>query len=69
MSNKELAKQLIDEIPEHKLLYIIPYLEGAAIPDEIPNTETLEAIQEIESGGGVTFLGSASELFQEILED
>jgi len=43
MSNRELAKNLIDQIPESKLFYIIAYLQGAAVPDETPNAETLEA--------------------------
>jgi len=47
MSNRELAKSLIDQIPESKLVYIIYYLQGAAIPDEIPNKETIEAIREL----------------------
>lgn len=34
MSDKERAIELINQIPESKLMYIIPYLEGAAIPDE-----------------------------------
>lgn len=34
MSGKERAIELINLIPESKLVYIIPYLEGAAIPDE-----------------------------------
>ena len=33
MSNKELAIQLIDKIPESKMYYIIGILEGAAIPE------------------------------------
>ena len=41
MSNREYAKNLIDQIPENKLLYIIAYLQGAAVPDETPNAETL----------------------------
>ena len=49
MSNRDLAKSLIDQIPEGKLVFIIPYLQGAAIPDEIPNTETLEAFAELEN--------------------
>ena len=65
MSNRELAKSLIDQIPERKLIYIIPYLQGAAIPDEIPNEETLEAFAELESGGGKKFIGSTRELFAE----
>ena len=32
MSNRELAKSLIDQIPESKLYYIVAYLQGAAIP-------------------------------------
>lgn len=46
MSNRELAKSLIDQIPESKLFYIIPYLQGAAIPDDIPNAETIAAMEE-----------------------
>lgn len=44
MSNKEFAKDLIDKIPEYKMIYIISYLQGAAIPDETPNADTIEAI-------------------------
>ena len=36
MSSKELAKNLIDQIPESKMYYIIAYLQGAAIPEEVP---------------------------------
>lgn len=68
MSNKEIAKNLIDQIPESKLLYIIPYLQGAAIPDETPNTETLEAFTELENSGGHIFSGSTDDLFKELLE-
>lgn len=52
MSNRDIAKNLIDQIPEGKLIFIIPYLQGAAIPNEIPNAETLEAFAELENGGG-----------------
>ena len=68
MSNRELAKTLIDQIPEGKLLYIIPYLQGAAIPDEIPNAETLEAMEGLDSGGGHTFTGSTEDFFAELME-
>lgn len=34
MSNREFAHSLLDQIPDAKLLYIISYLQGAAIPDE-----------------------------------
>lgn len=69
MSNRELAKNLIDQIPEGKLAFIIPYLQGAAIPEEIPNVETLEAFAELENGGGHIFTGSTEDLIKELLED
>ena len=45
MSNRELAKNLIDKIPENRLLYVIAYLQGATIPDETPNEDTLETFE------------------------
>lgn len=68
MSSKEFAKNLIDQIPESKMYYIIAYLQGAAVPEEIPNTETIEAMQELESGGGTVFTGSTTDLFTELME-
>ena len=41
MSNKELAIQLLDRIPEYKMYYILGVLEGAAIPEELPITNAL----------------------------
>lgn len=69
MSNKDLAKSLIDQIPEEKMYYVIAYLQGAAIPNEIPNTDTLNAIQEIKNDGGTLFSGSTDDLFAELMED
>ncbi|NBH72160.1 hypothetical protein D3Z51_09030 [Clostridiaceae bacterium] len=57
MSNKELAIQLLDRIPETKMYYILGVLEGAAIPDELPNAETIDAIQDLENGDRITVLG------------
>ena len=59
MSGKERAIQLLDNIPESKMYYIVSFLEGAAIPDEEPNKETIEAMKEcdemIKSGTGQKF--------------
>ncbi len=67
MSERELAKSLIDQIPEGRLFYVISYLQGAAVPDERPNAETVAAMQEvnemIRTGAGQHFRGSAAELF------
>ena len=69
MSNRELVKNLIDQIPENRLFYVISYLQGAAIPDEMPNTGTLEAMEELDNGGGHRFSGSTKDLFAELMED
>ena len=69
MSNREFAKTLIDQIPESRLFYVISYLQGAAVPDETPNAETLEAMAELNNGGGHRFSGSTEELFAELMED
>ena len=69
MSDREFAKNLIDKIPESRLFYVISYLQGAAVPDEDPNTETLEAFAELDNGGGHSFSGSTDQLFSELMED
>ena len=69
MSNREFAKSLIDQIPESRLFYVISYLQGAAVPDETPNAETLEAFAELDNGGGHRFSGTTEELFSRLMED
>ena len=69
MNNKELAIKLLDRIPESKMYYIIDILEEAAIPEEEPNAETIEAFQELENEGGNLFDGSAHDYLQMMLED
>lgn len=68
MSNRDFAKSLIDQIPESKLLYVLAYLQGAALPDETPNAETLEAFDELDNGGGHSFTGTTEQLFSELME-
>ena len=68
MSDRERAKSLIDMIPESRLFYVISYLQGAAVPDETPNAETMEAFAELENGGGHLFTGSTEALFAELME-
>ena len=71
MSTRELAKSLIDQVPENKLLYIVAYLQGATIPDEAetPNAETLAAFEELDKGGGHTYTGPVENLISSLLED
>lgn len=63
MSNREFAKNLIDYVPENKLLYVVGYLQGIVVPDETPNTATIAAIQELVSGGGELWTGSTEDFF------
>lgn len=69
MSNRDFAKSLIDQIPERKLVYVIAYLQGAAIPEEIPNAETMESFNELDNNGGHKFNGATDDLFAELMED
>lgn len=69
MSNRDFAKSLIDKIPESRLFYVISYLQGATVPDETPNAETLEAMAELDGGGGHRFTGSTEALFAELMEE
>lgn len=69
ISYKELAKNLIDQIPDSKMYYIVAYLQGAAIPEETPNAETIAAMEELDSGGGTVFTGSTEALFAELMEE
>lgn len=72
MSNRELAKSLIDQISDAKLLYVIPYLQGASLSDETPNAETLEAMAEvqtmIDNDAGEHFDGSTSDFLTMLSE-
>lgn len=63
MSNREFAKNLIDQIPESKLFYVVSYLQGVVVPDETPNAATIAAMQELENGGGELWTGSTKDLF------
>lgn len=66
MSNRELAMELINKIPEYKLNQVIFFLQGAAIPDRQLNADTIEAMEELESGNGTAFSGSTEALFKEL---
>lgn len=63
MSNREFAKNLIDQVPESKLLYVVSYLQGVIVPDETPNAATIAAMQELENDGGELWTGSTIDFF------
>lgn len=73
MSNRELAKSLIDQISETKLFFVIPFLQGAALSDDVPNAETLNAMAEvqmmIQTGAGEHFDGSTADFLAMMAEE
>ena len=52
---------------QDKKLFSQLYLQGAVVPKEVPNAETIASIDELESGGGTLFNGSTEELFAELM--
>lgn len=77
MSDREKAIQILNEIPDYKIGYIVSYLQGylhgVTDGEETPNAETLEAIREgdemLENGTGQRFEGSTEDFFNMILEE
>ena len=80
MSYQEIAKNMIDRLPEDKLIFVINILENIGemsgvdiYPDFQPNAETIAAMEEtdemIRTGSGQHFEGTAEELFAQILEE
>lgn len=76
MSYQEIAKSMIDRLPEDKMIFVINMLEGLdemsgldLYPDFKPNAETIAAIEELENGGGTVFTGSTEDLFKQLMED
>lgn len=80
MSYQEIAKNMIDRLPDDKMIFVINMLEGLGemsgldiYPDFNPNATTIAAMAEtdemIRTGSGQHFEGSTEELFSQILEE
>lgn len=80
MSYQEIAKSMIDHLPEDKLIFIINILEnigemsGIALhPEFTPNAETLKAMAEVDemikSGDGQHFQGTAEDFTNLLLSE
>lgn len=70
MSEREKMYQLLDTVPDNKISYIIGYIQGLTEGNkDVPNAETLAAIQELENGGGKVFSGSTDDFFKMLLEE
>ena len=79
MSNIELAKSMIDKLPEDKIIFIINILENIGelsgldiYPEHEPNKDTIEAIEEvntmIKNNTGEAFDGSTADFFARLGE-
>lgn len=59
MSDREKAVELLNDIPDYKIGYIVSYLQGylngLTDGEEIPNADTIAAMEELENGGGECF--------------
>ena len=64
MSTRELARTLLDEMPDSDLIYLVAYMQSlkALKNEEVPNADTLEAFEELDNGGGHTYNGPVENL-------
>ena len=80
MSYQEIAKSMIDRLPDDKMIFVITMLEGLGemsgldmYPDFKPNATTMATMAEtdemIRTGNGQHFEGTTEELFSQILEE
>ncbi len=80
MSYQEIAKNMIDRLPEDKMVFVINILQNIGelsgvdvYPEFEPNAETIAAMAEtdemIKTGNGQHFEGSTEELFAQILKE
>ena len=76
MSNRELAKSIIDCLPEDKLIFIINIGEMSGIsvhPEFTPNEETIKAMEEVDemirTGSGEHFSGTTADFFAALEEE
>lgn len=73
MSDRERAIQLLEAVPDYKIEYVIAYLQGMIVGEEIPNEETLEALSEINkmknNGDGQHYKGSTKDFLNTLLEE
>ena len=66
MSTREQAQNILNSLSEEQLAAFVTLFGGI---NSSPNAQTLEAMQELESGGGTLFNGTTEELFSNLLED
>ena len=79
MTYQEIAKNIIDKLPNDKMIYVMNILENIGnmsginvYPEYEPNAETIDALEEvnnmIKDGTGEHFNGQTSDFFDDILK-
>ncbi|WP_418540648.1 hypothetical protein [Massilistercora timonensis] len=69
MSDREMAMQLLEAVPDYQIRYVIAFLQKIVTAgDGIPNEETIKAMREMENGGGECF-DSLDELWKSLEDD
>ena len=69
MSDREMAMQLLEAVPDYQIRYVIAFLQKiVTCGDGIPNEETIKAMREMENGGGECF-DSLDELWKSLEDD
>ena len=64
MSSKDQVFQIVDSMPEYKVDVLLDFLRVfMGGQEDVPNAETIAAIQELENGGGEVWTGSTEDLF------
>lgn len=69
MSDREKATALLARIPDCKIDVVIAYLQGVCDAVDIPNAETVGAMNELDAGGGKLFTGNTEDLFADLLSE
>ena len=47
MSTREKIYTMLGSMPEYKLGYVLAYVQGIAADEDIPNAETMQAIEDV----------------------
>ncbi len=74
MSDRERAIDIINQIPEYKMIYVIEILNGLkGVMGDTINEETADAINEVsvmqKDNSGQHFDGSTKEFFEMMMSD
>ena len=66
MSDRERAAALLDRLPDYQMRIVVGILQGIIdATEDIPNDETIAAIEELERGDGVKF-DTVDALFEDL---